>query len=53
MEKQFYIKNETLHVNYRLTIPKEVSKVWQYLTETTKIQEWFKEIEVGSLQTEG
>lgn len=53
MEKQFYLKNETLHVNYRLTIPKEVSKVWQYLTETTKIQEWFKEIEVGSLQTEG
>ncbi|MGX7196186.1 SRPBCC domain-containing protein [Enterococcus olivae] len=50
MQERFYYDEEVLHVEYRLLITKEVAVVWRYLTETAKIQEWFKEISVGNLQ---
>ncbi|GMA08476.1 hypothetical protein GCM10025886_16270 [Tetragenococcus halophilus subsp. flandriensis] len=53
MKDYFYFEGDTLHVEYSLTIPADQKVVWQYLTETEKISEWFAEIEVGELKRNG
>lgn len=53
MEENFYFKGSTLQVEYSLTIPVETKIVWNYLTKTENIAQWFQEIEVGELRSDG
>ena len=46
-------ENNVLTALYERTINHSVDDVWAYLTENNKLQQWFSELEIQELKTDG
>ena len=46
-------ENDLLTAIYERTLNHKVDKVWTYLTENRKLQQWFSELEIQELKNDG